>query len=236
MDDSDMPQPLSRVSSTAQIYDGFGEGENLPSMLHSIVTVISTWSKIDSKLAGMLSGFLEADYTVAFAMYEAFSSADARRAALLAAAKVRSHDNYVLINATLNVIKSSQRKRNQFAHHIWGHSPELPDKLLLMDPLALAKQTFEMRDAAAKGLLTPISQKVGKATKLTFPPHPVIDRDKISVWDELGLAGEAECAFKCDTMVKLLSRTTSVKYPDDPARRTLLGEPAIARAIERLNQ
>lgn len=97
--------------------------------------VIANWAHIDGDLSVILTTMLGADVHIGAAMYQALSSAEAKRAALLAAAKEALPDwKYIILQAALKATKPSRDQRNDFAHHVWGTAPELPDAILLMHP------------------------------------------------------------------------------------------------------
>jgi hypothetical protein len=232
-----MPNPLSRISATAQIFDGLGDDNALLPHWRHILTVISAWSKIDTRLSGMLAGFLKADFQVAAAMYEAITSEKARYAALLSAAKAAIPHDCELFQAVIGSMKASKRKRNSFAHHIWGHSPDLPKRALLIDPAAVIENKFAWRQAASDGSLLPKTTQVGNGVmRIDLGPVPVIDRDRILVYSEGQLQVEADNAMQCDEITKLLSRAISSQYPDNEARQILLREPLIQRELQSLQK
>lgn len=232
-----MPNPLSRISATAQIFDGLGDDDALLPHWRHIMTVISAWSKIDAQLSGMLAGFLKADFQVAAAMYEAIASEKARHAALISAAKVAIPDDCELFQAVIASMKASKRKRNDFAHHIWGHSPDLPTRALLIDPTAVIENKFAWRQAASDGSLLPKTTQVGNGVmRIDLGPVPVIDRNRILVYSESQLQVEANNARQCDGITKLLSRAISSQYPDKEARQILVREPLIQRELQNLRK
>lgn len=231
-----MPQPLSRVKSNVSIFLGIEDNTATDIMWRSVVRVTNAWSRIDGLLAEMLSGFLRADFASVAAMYSAIVSVEARRAALLAAAKIANPQALDLISATLNSIKSSYKRRNEFSHHIWGYSPDLPDSILLIDPAVLIEQSAAVHQFVADGKFVPTFVKVGKATKMEPPPLPPYDLSRVFVYREAELKHQAKFAAQCVFMVNSLMMATNVKNPDVKELDKLLREPLVQRELERLNR
>src|SRR5271156_4524441 len=90
----------------------------------------------------MVAQFLRADFAVVRAMLQALIGAGGKRAAMDAAAKsALSEEDCLYYDALMRAIKTSRNKRNDFVHHLWGISPDIPDALLLLDPTqAIASQ------------------------------------------------------------------------------------------------
>ncbi len=85
----------------------------------------------------MLTHFLHADFRTVHEMLYALRSTDARRQVIQAAAEEALNENEEdlrLFNAVKKCTTASRAIRNDFAHKLWGVSPELPEALLLSSP------------------------------------------------------------------------------------------------------
>lgn len=134
------PQPLSKVNRKATYRFGVDTFSRHSDLSPYISEVISLGAIADHEWATILIHLLKADAEAASAMYQALVSAEAKRAALTAAASIRlKGDDLALFNAVGKAVAHSRRLRNNFAHHIWADSPEVPDVLLLIEPEALAE-------------------------------------------------------------------------------------------------
>lgn len=136
------PQPLSKVKPDASLHFDPGALRHFPEFAKLIGQQIATWGYIDSFFTRMASNFLESDFEVVAAMLGAIASSKGKTGAIQAAAKhALPKDGYQLFSAALKVIKPSRDRRNAFAHHLWARSDDLPDRMLLIDPSALAQHT-----------------------------------------------------------------------------------------------
>lgn len=226
-----MPQPLSMVKKDAEI---FTEATELPPELCvQIVRTISAWSHIDQIIASMLAGFLEADFAVAAAMFRALSSDEAKRAAVIGAAKEARPDKRDIVQAVLNATKTYRGIRHKFAHHIWATSPDVPKAMILIDPKAIIESDFALHEKARRGELHPKATKEGDVIRLDFPQFPTPDRSKMMVYKLKELQDIANDAFACVHTYKLLNRVCG-KFPDDEAQQELLSVPPIQQEFEHL--
>ncbi len=154
------------------------------------------------------------------AMYEALSGGEARRAALEGAAKAAlPEDDFLLFKAVEKVLGPARRIRNNFAHHIWGTTTEIPDALLLIDPKCLRE--FEVQKSDGRSL--------------------IIERSLVYVWKERDLK-EARAAIHDGLLILgILSEGLAEKPLARPqigasARQQLLSRPPIAQALQRMSQ
>lgn len=232
-----MPQPLSRVRADATIFVGIDDNTETLPLWRLIMFTVNSWSHIDALMAEMLGKFLKADHQTVFAMYSALSSGEAKRAAFLGAAKSAAPDDFNLIEAAVGAMRASRHRRNAYAHHLWGYSPELPDALLLFDPDVLPAQSAALWQSAAEGKLTPkatpvVNSEGKRVVMVEFPQMPSHDRSKIFVYKKADLEEGALFAEQCVGVINLLKKALG-PYPDEQARSQLLSEPLIQRALER---
>lgn len=225
------PQLLSRVKPKATVEFGQDSLSERPKLSPYIATVITTWSYCDAAYVSMLTHFLNADFRVVHEMLYALHSPDARRQVIQAAAEEALNENEEdlrIFNAVKKCTTASRTKRNDFAHKLWGVSPELPDALLLCGP----KITTEY-DIYVKIALSGDPVKTNKEIR-----RFINNFDQIYVYRENDLIREANnAANSCKTINTLLEY---LSLPDieerDQARIELLGDPQIQDCFASLSQ
>jgi hypothetical protein len=145
------PQPLSlvRTNPTIRILDSGREpNAKLSGMAMGVIRIASL---IDLKWSEILVDILHADPKTGMAMYQALISADAKRAALLAAASARmSEQDSLLFRACVASTYTVREVRNKFAHHIWAVCDDIPDALLLASPDALTVARISAAEAVRR--------------------------------------------------------------------------------------
>jgi hypothetical protein len=179
------PQPLPAVRADASIMIENNTLADRPELAAKIMHVISLWSSIESAFATLLCYLLGADLEIGVGMYQSLISSEAKRAALDGAAKqALSPEDYTLFRAVVKVVKPSRERRNDFAHHLWGHSPQLPDAVLLVDP----KFSFDMH-TSMKRFEAALEERREKAIRtgdftprLEDIPHFHPSRDNVMVY------------------------------------------------------
>jgi hypothetical protein len=143
-----------------------------PEFAAAIAYVIACGGFIDCTLASMLTLLLHAEPRAGTAMYMALSGAEARRAALSAAAKeVLTPENFAGFQDVLAKTKAARERRNDFAHHLWGFSKQIPDGLLLISPEAFAERDVSVAE---------VNREIA-ATKTVRLPAP-LNPDEIQVY------------------------------------------------------
>ncbi|MGB8843133.1 MAG: hypothetical protein WCC64_18920 [Aliidongia sp.] len=129
----------------------------------------------------VLVDLLKSDRRTGVAMYQALKSAEAKRAALSAAARVQlSSDDYLIFKAAISATGPVRKVRNQFAHQILGYSVDIEDSLLLIDQEELLRVDVNAAEAYLE---------TNKTSKIVIPDG--IDVSKIQVWKRRDLE-EAE--------------------------------------------
>lgn len=129
------PQPLSKVNPKANFRFGNQTFQRYPALAVFVVQVVSLGAIAECKWSEILMHVLKKDHEIAMAMYQALSGGEARRAAVMGAAKKGlSDENFLLFQAVVKATTHARNLRNDFVHHVWGDSPELPGNLLLIEP------------------------------------------------------------------------------------------------------
>ena len=165
---------------------------------------------------------MKTDVLVALSMLEALSGADARRAAVEGAARARLNDaDFDLFMATWGTTASIRRRRNEYAHGIWGYSPKIPDGLLHISPRYLTSHYARWEQARREtesGVLA-----------------SGIDREKTMVYKEADFAADLHRVREADRylglMMYVFDDAPGPRSPPSQLRDELLKQPEIARAL-----
>lgn len=139
-----MPQPLNTISpKAAKTPVQWGASAALkayPELAVLVLETIAIWSEADRHLADALTNLISTDVEIVADMFRDIKL-EARTTALHAAARTRfKPEDYNLFAAALSTTKASRSRRDEFAHHIWGTSPEIQDALILADPRDLVRE------------------------------------------------------------------------------------------------
>ena len=215
-------QPLSRVQPRAGFEWGSGVLAPYPALACIVMDTISLSAQMEFNWSAILVDLLKSDPKTGVAMYEALSGGESQRAVLMAAAKsALLKDDNTLFQAIWKVLLPAKRLRNQFVHHIWGASSEVPNALLLIDPKCLRK--FE----------------VEKSVGPSYPPD--VDRSLVTVWREDDLGQGRETVREGLIILGILSEGLAEKPLERAqigasARERLLNRPEIAQAFQKAQE
>jgi len=140
-----MPQPLKPPYSY-RYGDVLGER---PELAVLVLRVISFWSLIDQKMNSLLSALLKSQYRLSMVMLQTVDSQSLRRTIIRKiASEVLSRDDCGLLSTVFKIVASSERRRNEFAHHIWAVNQNRPDTLILINPKDINLLEAALRDHA----------------------------------------------------------------------------------------
>jgi hypothetical protein len=134
-------QALSRVHPTARIAIGLPDTmPQRPILAAKIAQCISEFSNIETMLPVLLAFLLSADAKTAIAMFGSLENRAAQLRLLnTAAEEILDEDRFDCWTILLTkFIKPAMKERDRFAHWSWGYSIDLPDVLLLTEPLEKA--------------------------------------------------------------------------------------------------
>lgn len=223
------PQPLSRVRSKAEVRFGPNTATTYPHLCSIAMEAITLGAQAEFNWSAILVDFLKADFTTGMAMYEALSGGEARRSALLGAAQsALDADDFLVLKAIDKALAPARRVRNDFVHHIWGRSKEVPDALLLIDPRCL--RSYEVGIAVTNA-------EMNATRRVKLPPD--IDRSLIAVWREKDLKQARDAMIEALDVLARLSIALSVARPAiqiaGRERQQLLNRPAIAQALQQMS-
>jgi hypothetical protein len=132
-------QPLSRVKSDALVKWGDPNTMMLRQKLAAMVAqCIAQWAEIEMSLGSFLGLLLHANQNAVLAMYSGVENRAAQLRMITAAAQatVPSEHFDVLSIFLSSIIRPVMKERDRLAHWPWGHSDELPEALLMQEPMA----------------------------------------------------------------------------------------------------
>jgi hypothetical protein len=225
------PQPLSNVNPKAKAYFGPDVFTLHPELIPLAARIISMGSMIDSRWSNILIELLQADPRTGMAMYQALASAEARRAALEAAANQRlSTDDFLLFKAIIRVTTPQRRVRNEFAHHIWGHSPQVKDSILLAEPEFFTDLYVELIERI---------EWVGHVRLINTNKPVKPDLTKVNVWSRKALEIANKEADDANEMIRQLGlglQNTKGSHIRGQEQKLLLDRPQVAQARQALSK
>ena len=229
------PQPLTTLRPGDQpvsfqlIDDAM---EKRPKLAGLVMRVINIWSYTDHSLATLATNFLKADFETVTAMLQALTGVEARRAAISAAAQsTLSADDFNLFTAVMKVIRPSRKRRNDFAHFLWGILPDEPNMLLLLNPKYLAQYDAESRSWSRDFMAYPT-----RAERSEIPPRPEIDLMNVFVYRKQDLLEDVDHATTAHGLVFSLHFALSPGHPAaEHVRTELCSQPQVQQALERLS-
>lgn len=186
-----------------------------------IACTISTWAITEQQLASLLAHFLRSDVRAGVSMFLKVSSPEARRSMLDGAAKASLSDkNYELFSLVSRAIQPVRKRRNEYAHGLWGVSADLPHHLLWTPQEDAIMRFAEMQEA-----------------ELNVDPRRFADLAKthksILVYSKQDLVDDgnrAQQANHCLVNLKLV--LTRQGGPDGEALRKLLASPLVQKLGE----
>jgi hypothetical protein len=135
------PQPVSFYRRKKIVIWASHESiERRPGLAPYIARVIAKWGHIEGNICSILAYLLAAEATPTMAMLQSLRSSSAQFDMIEAAAKTKITDEteIEMFQAVMLVARKGAQRRHQVAHHIWAHSDQLPNALILIDPAAYA--------------------------------------------------------------------------------------------------
>jgi hypothetical protein len=177
-----MPQPLSIVNPDAGIQIGNSwdsPAKTRPQLALLSMNVVAEFSILESFVSSLFVKMLGPNPGPAAAVFAAIKNEVARKDAFRAVAKtVLNETEMDLLEAVLARFDTAARGRNKVAHHVWGHSPAIPDGVLLCDPVVFTKANVEMHQ-----YLQIIKSRTNPQARLeSNPVRPEFPIDKIYVY------------------------------------------------------
>jgi hypothetical protein len=119
-------QPLSSVKPDANVRFGTNTFKRYPHFAPPIANVINLASIAEHKWAAIFAHALKSDLEAAVAVFRSLSGSATRLAVVQATARLRlSPDEFEIMGHVYSVTRLARNLRNDFAHHLWGDSPEI---------------------------------------------------------------------------------------------------------------
>lgn len=144
-----MPQPLSRIHTTANVEIGNVGTRPLASRPHIAIAVaeaIAAWSHVESFMLRTYVNLAGGDDADAATIYLALETQSAKTAAVEALARKKLDPKlHQMLNIVLKVAKSAQKDRDKLAHWVWGTLSGHADEILMADPRDLIILNQDMR-------------------------------------------------------------------------------------------
>lgn len=218
------PQPLSNVRTNAKLKVHSKSLERRSDLAPFIAKIIAGWALVEVGIGTMLSFILEAEFAATAAMLYSLRSSSAQIDAVAAAGKAKlTGRDLEMFEAVLIIARAAAKKRNAIAHHVWAHSDELPDALLLVEPQAYVNHFVELHSKIA-------TKSFHHPWKLLAPDpeHVFVYREK--EFDEI--IAEIYAVQRC---VVFASFHLDPKVDGDYYQE-LCEEPLIADALERMRK
>lgn len=147
------PRPLKQVVPGGIAYTtGPDALRRQPELAGMAMNIVAQWAVNEVRMARILVVLLGAQSRPVIAMHSALTSTQAQMAALRAAAKTMVTDEYWnTFDAALVVVKKLAKERNRVAHWIFGYSNQVPDALLLVNPVDFIDGEVIYQEGVAKG-------------------------------------------------------------------------------------
>ncbi len=141
-----MPNPISRVNPSAAIHisnSNDSPSAHRPQLALLAMSVLAEWSILESWVNGLFVVLSGTNAKTATAIYSSLSGSAAKRVAFDAVAKEylkpKEIEVYTVLTAMIGRVRN---QRNKLAHGVWGHSPQIPDGVLICDALEMMKFTI----------------------------------------------------------------------------------------------
>jgi hypothetical protein len=212
------PQPLLKVRRNAKaIANPTVAFHRNPALAVHVAEVIASWARVESQLGTILALMLKGGVRASVAMYGAIRNAQAQLDALEAAAKVTLlPDDLRLFSAVMILVKRAGAKRHKMAHWLWGHSLQIDNALVLIDPdaeLEFSTQSAELYTRIKEGDI--------------HPPYPEFDFTNAYVYRKKDFSEIIRELWSIQTIVSRFAVLRNDLFANDIERRQLLASPQI---------
>lgn len=113
------------------------------------MTAIAAWSNVEAALLDIVMQMTDSEDSVASTLYLSLESQSAKSSAIGSLAKLQAdHEFSVRLNQALAVVKTAGKLRNPLAHWKIGASAEIPNALILQDPVKNKKGSLNYHSEA----------------------------------------------------------------------------------------
>jgi hypothetical protein len=145
------PQPISFFRRKKIVIWASHESiERRPELAPYIAQVIAKWGHIEGNICSILAYLLAAEAAPTMAMLQSVRSSSAQIDMIEAAArtKITEEAEIEMFQTVMLLGRKGAQRRHQVAHHIWAHSDQLLNALILIDPAAHADIFVRLQDTS----------------------------------------------------------------------------------------
>lgn len=226
-----MPQPLSSAKPNANIFIGNNTdspARQRPNLALEAMNVVAEWSILEGFINGLFVNLLGANPKQSSAIFSTIRSQQGQRDAIEAvlAIALQDRDEQNIIRAIFKVYERASKVRNRICHWVWGHSPQLPDAVLLADPVAMAEFKAEVAQ---------FTQSICFGTVNLAPPTP--NHRRIYVYTQEDFRQASTKIQRAMHLAISATMELARKTPQGaPGLLQLSSEPEIHAELERLSK
>lgn len=226
-----MPQPLASLGREV----GFHLGNNMdspsrhrPELALMAMNVVAEWSLLESFVNSLFVSILGDDAPAGSVIFATIRSQAGQRDAIDAVAEtyIANPDLRDAILAALDVYKGASKTRNRLVHWIWGHCPELPDAVLLANPVTRIAQDANLQRAVAGRDTAEIHRTARSLEGIYIYERQDFDAASVSI----------QRAIKLIALSRMTVTRQQAPHMFDEELTRLLAEPEIERGVGRLRR
>jgi hypothetical protein len=223
-----MPNPLSRVREDPKV--SFAPVLLLEHKLAPrIATSLAMWSVTEAGLGRLLTVIMGAQARPSLAMFGALTSNAAKVATVKAAARsILPEKELEMFEAISPLLDRAAAQRHKFAHHIWGVSEDVPDALLLVDPMHSLGFTVDVNEHVFARL-----RDWSLEAETSVPKFPI---DKVFVYRAADFDRYIKETATAGTLLHYLCLIVDPALGGERVHPLLEEEPEFQTALSRLRQ
>ena len=192
------------------------------------MNVVAEWSLLEGFVNNLFAELTGANGGSGSAIFATIRSQQGQRDAIEAVMQTNLTDQNEreIVNCALTIYEKASKLRNRICHWIWGYCEQLPDAVLLGDPVAMT---------AYASAITKYSKSFSGSS--TLPRFPDLDRNRIYAYKQQDFD---EASERIQKAMWVVARTrNALSYTGDQRAeefRQLSNEPEIRTELERLNK
>lgn len=221
-------QPLSRIRSTlsSSLFVGPETFSARPELAALVCRVITGWAQVEGVLALVFARYAGMSVESALTIYNTVEGFRAQRQMLDGAAKWRlSPDDFHLYSATMSFVMQQYSVRNEMAHWVWARTEDLPNALVIMEPVAHRRQHSMVFGAQTGYDMAKVPKYLQELEENTF------------VYREPDLKWHADQMFRAEVLADRLQWLAAAPpVYEEQGRNHLLGEPYIVEQYDKLRR
>jgi len=223
-----MSQPIRHLTDNPDVHFGPDALDLYPELARNVARIVATWSLVENNISLAFIMLVGSDSETSISMYKALTVTATKDVTMKAVAqdKLQPQD-FLLYQATRNILKRTARQRNNVVHGLIGHCEQIKDALVIIHQDVLFDQ---MNDHLRKKHLLPDKEAVLRAAEERFASKACVYKDgdfkkvierlnwAVSVSNDLAIIG------------------AEVHREHSRARSRLSSEPLIRKELTRLSQ